>query len=138
MNRFKFRVWDKLNKEFLDRSEFVISPFRDCTYLPSGDSGDDFIIQQYTELEDKNGKAIYEGDIIMNEADHDDAAMCVVGWSVYEEIGWALYYDFREPMEPLRQNFNGIDLYEEYPMTYNRGNCYEVIGNVFENIKLLK
>ena len=147
MREIKFRVWNSDNKEFISQKDFHLITIR-FDGLPQFFSGDyvtihgkfwpeHLVLQQYTGIKDKNGREIYEGDIIMNESDHDNAAMCVVGWSVYEEIGWSLYYPFREPMEPLKQNFNGIDLYEEYPLKYG-GPCYEVIGNIYENSDLIK
>lgn len=144
--QLKFRVWSPLNQKVLPcfsfntilKNRFLVGYSEDFSkefFLEEKDA----VIQQSTGLQDKNGKDIYEGDIILNNIDHDGTpAMCVVGWSVYEEIGFALYYPFKEPMEPLKQNFNGIDLYEEYPMCYGRGYGYEVIGNIFENFELLQ
>lgn len=97
-----------------------------------------YVIQQFTGLKDKNGKEIFEGDIILNNIDHNNPVLCVAGWSVYEDIGFVLYYPSKEPMEPLKQNFNGIDLYEGLPMCYGRGCGYEVISNIFETPELLK
>lgn len=132
MNRqLKFKIFDK------NDTNHIVGPF-DWNKLPQFLFPDNFIVLQFTSLKDKNGNDIYEGDIVLNEADHRTPTMCVVGWSVYEDIGFALYYPFKEPMEPLRQNFNGIDLYEGLPMCYGRGYGYEIIGNIFENPELLK
>ena len=60
MKELKFRIWDKIKK--------TLSPVRD--YLIFFDNGEILpiqnylILEQYTELKDKNGKEIYEGDIV--------------------------------------------------------------------------
>lgn len=72
MNReIKFRVWDVENKEMLEVQELDFEPtfyggriaIRPDQYNDYFDT-EDMILMQYTGLHDKNGKEIYEGDII--------------------------------------------------------------------------
>ena len=72
MNREKkFRIWDIENKEMFKVQELDFEPtfyggriaIRPDQYNDHFDT-EDMILMQYTGLHDKNGKDIYEGDII--------------------------------------------------------------------------
>lgn len=121
-DRFKFRIFDKkLNKI----SNWGDNPYHNmeivnmiCSDNPEYNSDNNFSIMQCTGLKDKNGKLIFEGDIvdILPEVEttgiikwSDDLARFVI---VYENI----QCDF--------DNYYGYEL--------------EVIGNIYENPELLE
>ena len=75
-------------------------------------------VGQYTGLKDKNGKEIYEGDILKNK----------------REENFKLYWDEKMSAFYLQ---NILWLNEDTPVGFHRMENFEIIGNIFENKELL-
>ena len=139
MNRkIKFRVWDTVTKRML--SDFNLFGEVTCFDLvrqwlmefPDGRGSlermNDIETMQFTGLRDKNGKEIYEGDII-SISDNDPTS--TGGWSlmVVEFHGSAWCY--RDTLN------NKIDDVFSLIGDSNQDDEAVVIGNIFENADLV-
>ena len=114
----KFRIWDEDKNKFIP-SGFIGIGDRKFIELKNGflhfDS-DDKVIEQFTGLRDKNGKEIFEGDII-RDSDEDIAK---VVW----DNDYAAEFNFF-----WSNGFDNMGL---------DGDDVEIIGNIHENGDLLK
>lgn len=110
MRTIKFRAWDKKSEKMID-------------YLSFGNKGQtllnlglyeerDLVPMQFTGLLDKNGKEIYEGDVVKrNFQDYLRGRNRLVEWTNSGgRNGWNI----------------------------GQGKYWEVIGNIYENPELLK
>ena len=133
-DRFKFRAWDKKHGIMVYREEeasreqiheyetiydwdedYGCWEYKCLSGLDSLIKDDNFIVEQCTGLKDKNGKLIYENDLIKID---DDVAV----------IKWNDYYA-RFMLESSEDNFDFETTYVE--------EC-EIIGNIHENADLLE
>jgi uncharacterized phage protein (TIGR01671 family) len=126
MREIKIRAWDKKNKKWLDGNEWAFDPETSKGwYLEFGEMMDeieDIVIVQYTGLKDKNGKEIWEGDLIQNE----DGRICEVIW--FQNYG---QWDAFVKKIIKHDSASGFSPEEWW-------HCIEIIGNIYENPELLK
>ncbi len=118
MRPIKFRAWNLATKQL-----FVPHSIENPIPQPLGEHTGT-IYQQFTGLHDKNGKAIYEGDVVKREwSDGSLKQQFEVFWSE-SKCGWNL------SPELLIARSEGTD------GTFAQG--FEVIGNIYENPELLQ
>lgn len=131
MNReIKFRMWNNVTSKpdasrmFYD-TEQVMECLKQQIYFDSGHIlgydhiGDGNAFMQFTGLLDKNGKEIFEGDIVKCFEDLD-----------IEEIEHIAVVEFTDAQFVL------ADI--EQPETWPFDNRTEIIGNIHENPELIK
>lgn len=132
MREIKFRAWDKENKEMLDIEDLHWDDcprdfsIRTTMYRDYFDIKD-MILMQYTGLKDKNGKEIYEGDIVSKETFDDTKPN-------YRNISYAKVVWIKELAGFYLVNRENKILWEVSEDKYN----IEVAGNIYENSKLLE
>jgi len=125
MNRLiKFRVWDKRETKGMSTQNMLYDAqlhhlWQDFVDYPG------YELMQYTGLTDKNGKDIYEGDIVQyNQNSSYDNMDFIAKWSD-DKLGF------------IFQSNSGEQLVNQTPHL-NRFKHLEVVGNIFENPELLK
>lgn len=107
-SRFKFRAWDSIAKEYIFDSYALYELF-------VNDLDDSYQVEQCTGLRDKNGKLIYEGDIVRVDS------------KVYYIDPLTLVVGFHNGAFMVGDRF--ID---------NNSKFMEIIGNIHENPELLE
>jgi uncharacterized phage protein (TIGR01671 family) len=128
-NRFKFRVWDKLAERMIyphndNQQHFIIDLNGRFHNLQNGSGGDDYVIQQYTGLNDSNDDPIYEGDILKN---HYDVGNNIIGQVLYESDHGG--YIFQWKRKGRGQDYKNLNCDVAFESV--------IVGNIFENSELL-
>ena len=131
MKETKFRAWDSINKIWIDPFKLILMR---CGSVQSVESLDGEIygthqvfLNQYTGLKDRNGKEIYEGDVVERKeetcAHGVEAANYIVIWSD-DDIGFKL----KTIYSPIFVKDAAVSVFLE--------DDSEIIGNIYENPKL--
>ena len=117
MNRkIKFRMKDKQGEwQYVEMTCSIIEALKDPV-IPGGIDIDENTIGQYTGIDDKNGKEIYEGDIVRKFNG-------IIGKVIYEHSEFII-----DVTNNKKLDYGRLDLIE---------NFVEVIGNIYDNPDLL-
>ncbi len=125
MREIKFRAWDTQLKRMYENYANVSGYGVHCEIArPVETQSEQHIVMQYTGLLDKNGKEIYEGDIINLLPDGYVSELATVEWDTEKAS-----FIYRRISELELVNKQGI---------YVNWEPIEVIGNIYENPELLE
>ena len=122
---------------------YIVPPYKQASTLPIGfliTDGMELVIPetlcQFTGLCDKNGKKIWEGDIISYQRDNDDCPF--PNKDTKKRFGKVFYQGFRSTFA-IGMGRNGSRSINDDLWKYvQNGNRVEVIGNRFDNPELLQ
>ena len=129
----KFRAWDKTCKTMYEADDIMYIDFEEkeiCVKTlfferASRYNFDDIVLMQSTGLRDKNGKEIFEGDIIAIEVEDLEAP---VNAKVFcnNDIGVLMFHVFED-----NEDVPMVELLEDNSV------AFAVIGNIWEDGELL-
>ena len=123
MRAIKFRAWHKKRMWYLLPWRFKYNDGGFSHFFNGHNAPQkEVVLMQFTGLKDKNGKEIYEGDIIRYSQSHDDQ------WAAVIE-----YIDFGLRIKYIAELWD----YDDIEELANDKNWIEVIGNIYENSELI-
>ena len=136
MRELKFRVWNEFENKFMPSGFIGISDgkFIDLKNGSVHFDSDDKIVEQFTGLCDRNGKEIYEGDIVICKARNDKEDKRRIGQNYISEVFWDVDGWFVHD-SPLCDS--PLGMFDNTPSRRPIASI-EVIGNIHENGDLLK
>lgn len=123
----KFRAWNKKDKVMVDVAAMNLGPsglwsLIEDAYDAELQLADNYELMQYTGLKDKNGREIYEGDIVRTGEDNIGDPDPTIGQVIMREGSWLIENEKKQ---------EEIGLFSEITSR-------EVIGNIFEDNQLLE
>ncbi len=95
-----------------------IGDFNECFHNSAGEHGEYYVAQQFTGLHDKDGKEIYEGDIVS---------------LAYREFSQDRIHQFSVTWDDRVGGFDLNPTFNVHELKY-----YQIVGNIFENPNALK
>lgn len=136
MREIKFRAWDLINDKFQEIESLIVnkkniviaisavdvSRTMQVLHEDTKEDRGQIILSQYTGVKDINGKEICEGDIV-KDLNYEDKYLCIV-----------------ERHKTLKANMVArliTPIFGNYDFENLTDGNFEVIGNIYENPKLI-
>lgn len=121
----KYRAWDRVEKKFVEHF-FITDNGLICNMeKPTSDSKllipiekSELILMQSTGLVDKNGKEIFEGDIVR-----------------FFDSLYTVFYDIKEGCYRLKPHDDRWVV--DYMSSFSSEESFEIVGNIYENKECL-
>lgn len=145
MREIKFRAWNKKRNKWMSEYHYSINENGTISLMVGNydDSSNDIELIQFTGLKDKNGKEIYEGDIIksihkLNPLMIKDE-FSIVGYS-YNQVEFVSGRFIGQPKKwdnEISEYFGKNGIYGFTPNELTKPST-EIIGNIYENPELFK
>lgn len=142
-DRFRFRAWDKQDKELIYEAEntYDCQSYNGHTIWHDNfacllDDEERYTVEQCTGLKDKNGKLIYEGDIILSNMEYGGTHFVIVGdvrGYCYDAVA---VVEYKQYLANGKETWGGLSS-TAYHIITDHGPC-EVVGNIHENPELLE
>ncbi len=141
MREIKFRAWDEINK--IMQNDVVAVDFENKkVYFANTENrmfgadfrefwDEHFKLMQYTGLKDKNGKEIYEGDIVLLKNEFATWK----GTVIFDEGAFKL--SINHSYGNSKNHFSKTDEFDDMGARIQLNNIYVVLGNIYENPELL-
>ena len=112
----KFRAWDKETKTMNGMAEIYRNRDQEIELHPRDEN---ILLMQSTGLKDKNGKEIFEGDIVL-----------------VLDSPYTVFYDNERGSYRLKPHDDRWNV--DYMSNFSHGGNFEVVGNIYENPELLE
>lgn len=122
MREIKFRYWNSFGKHYHYDQNCVIECLRQQLIGEYNHIADGSFFEQFTGLLDKNGREIYEGDVLAVDYDEIGSPITCGFMGIVEYLEGAFWVSNNTDSEPVFQEIAE----------------WKVIGNIHENQELLK
>lgn len=139
MREIKFRAWDKTESQWIEINKMGFLENGEAWYVEDYEKNEppyftdrnDWELMQYTGLNDKNGREIYEGDVL----EYSKEQTLLVHYNENTASFSANYILHRDEYGELKGGWIGSAPFDKRNIENSE---MRVIGNAFENPDLLK